>query len=321
MRLTAWLLFALAAFGSVPALAQDAGGGRQYLSIDYHAFPTFGAALKNSLAPTDFRANTGAVLKNSLDPLNPARYVAAVILVQAQRQLASGQGLDLGKIVGSLSPGGLALGYVGGQAGELMGAGVQSILANVAGPVGGLAGFAMRPILWYLGSSMGQDVGSGLQHGEFAPSKGMARALLDFNPVRDSSQMIGDGLGAVVGQALIPIPLVGGMVGGAIGGTIGLLAGKAFVGTESGRRVDEAVRRKLHNLARSFDPAAREAAPCPAAPGPGAPTSMPPPTAADLGSPRARAAYQGLLDALKAGDQKKVDSAYGELQKARAGAP
>ncbi|MBI4866992.1 MAG: hypothetical protein HY816_08565 [Candidatus Wallbacteria bacterium] len=317
MRLTAWLLIALTAFGGLPIAAQEPGGGRKYLSIDYREFPTFGAAVKNSLAPTDFHANTGAVLRNTLDPLNPARYVASVVLVEAQRQFASGQGLDFGKILSGLSPGGIALGYIGAQGGELVGAGLQSILANVAGPVGGVAGFALRPILWYLGSTMGQSIGKGLHQGEFAPSKGMATALREFNPVLDASQMVGDAVGSVIGQALIPIPLVGAMVGGAIGGTIGLLAGKAFSGSSPGQVLDGSVRGKLNNLANSFDPAGATHP----QPGPAAPTSKAPPTAADLQSPRARTAYQKLLDALKSGEQKTIDAAYGELQKARAGTP
>ncbi len=329
MRCVAWLLIALMALGPASAVAQETGG-KKYLSIDYREFPTFGAAIKNSLAPTDIKANVGAALRNTVDPLNPARYVAAVLVYEAQRQLASGQGLDVGKLVSGLSVPSIALGYVGAQAGDIAGAALTSIMANTMGMAGGIAGgFVLRPILWFLGNQVGQTIGGDLKNGDVSVSRGFGKALVAFNPVEDSSQMIGDAVFSVLGQALIPIPLVGAMVGGMVGGTIGLLAGKAFVGTEAGQAVDRAIRGKLGNLANSMSPGTGDAAADHKSTGPAAPSTaasaplasaLPVAAKATVEQPltaAGRAAYQSLLEAMKSGDKARIQEAFGQYQKAR----
>lgn len=336
IRWVAWVLIVCMTVGPGLALAQEAaagGSGRKFLSIDYKEFPTFGAAVRNSAAPTDLHANVGAAVKNTLDPLNPGRYVASVLIFEAQKQLASGEGLDLGKLVRNISVPSMALGYVGAQTGDIAGAALQTIMSNTLGLAGGLVGgLAVRPILWFVGNQMGQSLGRGLQSGDASPSKAFAGTLTAFNPVEDASQMIGDAVFSVIGQALIPIPLVGAMVGGAVGGTLGLLLGKAFVASKAGQSFDQALRNKLGNLANSISPGSAGQPQKTAAGNPAAPVSSAPAVAvpAVFGAPAAplvvpprpldaqgRVAYQELLDAMKSGDRARIEAAYSKLQSAR----
>lgn len=307
------------------------GGGRVYLSLDYLQHPTFGQAVKGSIAPTNLRANVRAVARNTLDPLNPARYIGAVFIIEAQRQIANGQPLDVGAIIGEMSPGGLAMGYMGAQGGDMLGATIQSMAARGAGPIGGLFGFALRPVLWYLGSTMGQSLGKGAEEGEISPSKAMASALREFNPTRDTFQMVGDAVFSVIGQALIPIPLVGAMVGGAVGGVIGLGVGKAVLQTESGRIAHEKLKEGLARLANVFEPRAGPVSTIAVQGTLAGDSSAASRTAVSTSvrartillqpeqlSPEAARAYRRFIAAMQGGDKAEIERTYAEYLGTRA---
>ncbi len=311
------LLLAIVMLACPLTVAAQEAAGRQFLSLDYRSFPTFKQAVKNSISPTHFRANTGAVIRNTLDPLNPARYVTSVIFIEAQRQLASGNGLDLGAIISKLSPAGIAAGYVGAQGGELIGAGLQSILAKSLGPIGGFAGFAMRPILWYIGSSMGQEIGRDAMAGELDLGKAASSTLRAFSPTKDSSQMIGDALGSVVGQALIPIPLVGAMVGGGIGGTLGLLIGSGFLKSKVGLTMDELMRDRFNDAAGLIDGVSGNDESSRGSDGlqRGSGDDGGAATGTRILTREDKLTYQQLLDALKDGDRMEIESSYRDWKK------
>ena len=239
--------------GSSPARAEGvstaAASPRIYLSVDYQTHSSFGSAVYRSFSPTNLRANVGAVGRNTIDPLNPFRYITSVLVLEAQKQIASGEGLDPKKLFEKLDLKALALGYLGAQGGEMLGAAIQSVLAKSIGPVGGVIGFAVRPVLWYLGSNIGQAAGKALGHGGDPLREGVEVALTEYNPVQDTLQMVGDNVGGVIGQALIPIPVVGGMVGGIFGGVTGLLMSKLVTGSEAGQKIDQKFRSRFRDFA------------------------------------------------------------------------
>jgi hypothetical protein len=318
------LAILLAALFCCPGLlAAEEAAARRYLSIDYTVHGTFKGAVRNSFAPTDYRANVGAVLKNTIEPLNPVRYVGAVAIVELQKQLASGEGLDLGKVVKKLDPAGLTGGYFGAQLGETLGAVAQTALARSMGPVGGTFGFALRPILWLAGSSIGAEVGRGVARGDKGDplKQGMAVALREFNPIVDSAQMIGDNVGGVIGQAMIPVPFVGLMVGSAVGGVTGLLLGKAVTRTGPGKALDEHLRATLGGKADELAPDRRPK------PGP-ATTAVNVPTIngatgarapAPVDRPEARRAYAAFQEAVKRNDAALTARRLEEYRKAKEG--
>lgn len=287
-----------------PARAEgEAAAGRPYYSIDYTTHASFGGAVVNSFAPTSYRANVGAVLHNTIEPLNPVRYVGAVALVELQKQVASGNGINVGKLLDKLDPAGLAGGYFGAQMGETLGAVAQTALARACGPVGGAMGFALRPILWLAGSSIGGEAARSLAHGEKGdPLKtGMAKTLREYNPIQDSVQMIGDNVGGVIGQALIPVPFVGMMCGACVGGVAGLLLGKAICQTGPGKALDDTLRSSMRKKADQLSPeTAREGVPADDSSKPGS-LIVPQINGATGPPPRSSAAIPGAGHAVAAG--------------------
>lgn len=225
---------------------------RVFLTIDYQSHDTFLGAVRGSIAPTSIKSNTGAVFRNTIDPLNPLRYLTTVMGLEVQKQIASGEGIDVKKLVEKLDVKGIALGYLGAQGGEMLGAAAQSVLAKAFGPIGGFAGFTLRPMLWLIGSNVGMTAGKNLGKGGNPLKDGVSVALTEYNPMQDTLQMVGDNIGGVVGQALIPIPLVGNMVGGAIGGVAGLLLSKGLTATRAGKDIDQSIREKFKGLASTL---------------------------------------------------------------------
>ena len=317
----------------------DAITGRTYLSIDYSAHGTFRGAVGNSFAPTDYRANVGAVLKNTIQPLNPVRYVGAVAIVELQKQIASGNGIDPAKILKKLDPAGLAGGYFGAQIGETLGAVAQTALSRSLGPMGGTVGFALRPILWLVGSSMGGEAARSIVHGDGGnPIKtGIATALREFNPVQDSIQMIGDNVGGVIGQALIPVPFVGMMAGACVGGVAGLLLGKAICATGPGGMLNDTLKKSMNEKANDLVPErAQELGPPGAAPdhppavvpvihGATSPRAAPaaPVSTAAVPDARTRAdiqkSYLALQEAMRGNDPKLLQKRLEEYRRAKEG--
>jgi hypothetical protein len=299
---------------------------RTYLSIDYTSHPTFRAAVRNSFAPVDYRANVGASLRNSVEVLNPARYVGAVVLVEMQRQLASGQGLSLSRVLGKLDPAGLVGGYLGSNLGEILGATAQTAMARAMGPIGGTVGFTLRPILWLFGSTVGNEIGKSLAHSRSGNpfGQGVAVALREYNPIQDSLQMIGDNVGGVIAQALIPVPFVGLVAGSAIGGMTGLLASKLVLATGVGRAIDDRLRGIMRAKADRIDAGSSRRdgetgrvpliAPGLAPSGAGEILTAPLPGA----RPEVRRAYEELLQAVQNGSAEDVRRAVDAYRQARA---
>lgn len=330
---------------ALPCRAQaegEAATPRKYLSIDYSSHSSFKGAVVNSFAPTSYRANVGAVLHNTIEPLNPIRYVGAIAIVELQKQIASGEGIDPGKIIKKMDPAGLAGGYFGAQLGETLGAVAQTALARGFGPVGGTIGFALRPVLWLAGSSIGGEAARSLVRGDGGdPLKtGMAKALREYNPIVDSVQMIGDNVGGVIGQALIPVPFVGMMVGASIGGVAGLLLGKAITKTGPGMALEESLKKRMKSKADELAPeqahALEQGAPsgeklavpsingatAPPAAAPAAPVNTAPAAPVSTAT-RSRVdihtSYLAVQEAMRTGNQKLLQQRLEEYRRAKAG--
>lgn len=308
------------------AIAQEAAP-RSFLSIDYRSHSTFQEAVRHSLRPTDVRANTGAVLTNTLHPLSPLRYVLAIMGIEAQKQIISGEGLDFRKLVSKLEWKSLTLGYVGSQAGDYIGAAAQAFLGSRLGVAGGVVGFALRPLLWYLGSTMGQSVGRQLGRPKEAAeagtlATGAAAALTTFEPVKDSFRMMGEAGGALLGQALIPVPVVGACIGGAVGSLATLLVARGVEKTKAGKELDSSLRMRLKSLALKLR-GVRES--LPSLPGAFQVPVIAPPrgSRSALEASRERgASYQQVVESLRRGDPtgaREALEAYGALEIPRPG--
>ncbi|MBI4861209.1 MAG: hypothetical protein HY815_13270 [Candidatus Riflebacteria bacterium] len=196
--------------------------GRFY-ATDLTEHPTWQAALKRSMMPVDMSANVKAAFLGKVHPVKLVGNLADPLGIELGRQIASGEGLDFGRLVKSLHPAVVAGTFAGGLAGDVAGAALQSLLAK-AGPVGAAAGFFLRPTVAFGAQVFGFNVGQGVAKGMTFRSS-LAQGLRDIRPGRDFGQLMGGTLGSLFGQVLIPIPVVGGIIGGMIGGTLGALIG------------------------------------------------------------------------------------------------
>lgn len=184
---------------------------------------TWQAALKASLKPVDMRANVGAAVMGRIHPFRFAGNLIDPLGVELQRQISSGEGIKVGRLVAALNPVTIATTMVAGGVGDVAGAVVQSTLARF-GPVGAGIGFFARPMIGFAGTIFGMNVGESMVNGKNF-KEAIAGSLRAIKPGRDGGQLVGGVIGGTLGQVLIPIPIVGGIIGGMVGGTIGAIVG------------------------------------------------------------------------------------------------
>lgn len=188
--------------------------------------PTWQAALKASLKPVDMRANVGAAVMGRIHPFRFAGNLIDPLGVELQRQISSGEGIKVGRLVQALNPVTIGTTMVAGGVGDIMGAVAQSTLARF-GPVGAGIGFFARPMLGFAGTIFGMNVGESMVNGKNF-KEAIGGSLRAIKPGRDIGQLVGGTIGGTLGQVLIPIPIVGGIIGGMVGGTVGAIVGNSL---------------------------------------------------------------------------------------------
>jgi hypothetical protein len=222
----------------------------RHIALDLSTHPTRMAALKRSFTPLDARANIRSAALGHLHPVNIAWMIALPVIVEAQRQ-AGGKGLNAGEILRQLDPrmlaGSIGGSLVGGMVGAVAGSAAQSALAGL-GPVGAAAGFLVRPMIDFMTTVLGMQLGQNLAQGR-GFRDALADALLDVSPLRDAGQAMGLSLGFILGQVMIPIPIVGGMIGSTIGGALGAGAGNLLKTIPALGRLDRWISDRLAALA------------------------------------------------------------------------
>jgi hypothetical protein len=250
--------------------------GRFY-AIDNSQHATWQGALRRSVAPVDMRANVhGAWLKNR----NPYKLAGALIdplQIEFTRQITSGQGLDWMKLARSMHPVTIGSTLVGGTAGDMAGAVVQSSLARL-GPIGAAAGFFARPAMAFAGQIIGMNVGDSLWRGDKTFRGSFAQALRELKPGRDTGLLVGGVVGSTLGQALIPVPVIGGIIGGMVGSLVGGAIASGLTNVWPFSALDRLMRRGLGKLANWIDDSKKAS---PASPTSASSSTPPAPAAAD----------------------------------------
>lgn len=263
--------------------------GRHY-ATDRSTHVTRTAAIARSVRAPALSANLNGSARGFLQPFNLINVVAGPVLGELGRQRVSGGKLRLDALDGRGIAGGIAGGFLGGLAGSVGGAAIQSTLARL-GPIGVAAGFLARPVWAMVASTLGVRVGRAAARGG-SWRDAVAETLLNIRPMRDFGGAIGASLGAVVGQALIPIPFVGALVGGMVGGAIGSHVGSVLAGLPGFHRVEAAMRDGLAAAARWVTRGRRPAVsgPAPENDPSASPAASPPPSPAGASPPLAVAA-------------------------------
>jgi hypothetical protein len=226
--------------------ARDNWKAGRFYATDLTEHSTVRGAVKRSIFPTDPKANIRAALKARFHWTRLIGAAVAPLTIEAQRQLTSGNGFNWQRIKEAVDLRVMATTFAGGVAGEAGGAWVQSSLARL-GPWGAIGGFVARPLISFGASIMGYNIGRNLDGGGLRGA--FAGALREIDPGRDFGQIAGYTVGAVLGQALIPIPVLGAIIGGSLMGLIGGSIGSWLTKSGPLARISGAIKRGLGWLA------------------------------------------------------------------------
>jgi hypothetical protein len=189
---------------------------------------SFKKALMQSLVPLNRAQNTRAVAISAFHSSRLAWLIARPLVFEWTRAAAKGQTLDTQTAMRALHPVPIIATAGLGLASGMLGAWVQSTLART-GPVGAALGFAMRPLIGYGGSILGYSLGKGLLQSKGNLREALRLGIADIEIGRDVGNVIGGTMGIILGQLLIPVPVVGGVIGNIILGTAGMRIGQALL--------------------------------------------------------------------------------------------
>jgi len=201
----------------------------RFYATDYTEHSSIRGAINRSIRPVDIRTNVKAAFRGNLHPLSLLGNLVAPMGMEIQKQVYEDGKIDPIKLVKRLEPGALIGGTAGGLVGDMAGAAVQSTLSRVGGPFGPVLGFVARPLVSYAGFLVGSNFGRTCAEGKPSLKNAFADSIRSTDPMRDAGALIGGSVGSVIGQALIPIPVVGGIIGSLAGGVVGSMIGN-FLG-------------------------------------------------------------------------------------------
>jgi len=200
----------------------------EHYATDFTTHATVGEAMRHAMQPQSVGTAVKGSVKGTTHPLALAGHVIAPIAVEGVRQIKEDHSIDVRKLAGALDPLPIAGGVAGVIAGDAAGAVVQSTLGAVGGPVGQVAGMFVRPMMSWAGYMIGNNAGRSAKDGHFSMRTAFADTLRQTNPAQMACTVVGSTLGGMVGQALIPIPVVGYIVGSVVGGVVGSAVGNVI---------------------------------------------------------------------------------------------
>ncbi len=228
---------------------QQGYANREFLSTHGTVHPNPGDAMLHSLAPSQGRANTRAAVRGGLDPANVALTFGIPIAQEAVRQMVQDGRINPAEMGHNVRPAALGGGFAGGVAGMVAGAALQSALASAFGPMGTVAGFVAKPLLAWGGGLLGANLGENAAHGNLSLGDAFRQSVASIQPGRDLGSVLGGTVGMVVGQALIPVPGVGGFVGSMVGTMVGgWLGARLFDKRPPGDRSDKLIQQGVKGL-------------------------------------------------------------------------
>lgn len=224
---------------------------RVYLSTNLQPHRHLATAISDSITPARVGKNTRGALRGSLHPAGLAVDVAFPIAYEATREVVQEGRISPSKLRKSFNPTGYAGALIGGVTGDVAGAAVQSVLASSLGPAGVVAGFVARPVMEWAGASVGSTYARRAEKGQYSLTDAALETVRSVEPGRDLGAVVGGSVGTVVGQALIPIPIVGGMIGNVGGTMVGAWLGSGLTANRDRAAMQKGVKFLVKNVARS----------------------------------------------------------------------
>lgn len=210
-------------FAGAPNLRRPENGGS--FSMDLTTHHSISGALKESIKPQPLGSSITGSIKATTHPLTLASHFAAPLAVEGYRQITEDKKLNGKKLAEAVEPEKILGATAGVIIADVAGAGAQSALGAVGGPGGQIAGVLVRPLITWSGYYLGRNFGASVKEGKPSVESAVADTLREVNPVKFVSTVASTTAGGIVGQALIPVPVVGYVIGSAIGGVAGSALG------------------------------------------------------------------------------------------------
>jgi hypothetical protein len=185
-------------------------------------------AVTESLNPGPLGSSITGSLESTTHPLAIASRFVAPIAIEGIRQAREGEKLDVGKLKDSVEPAKIAGATAGVIVADVVGVAVQSGLGAAFGGAGQVAGAIIHPLITWSGYYLGNNFGASVQDGKPSAKKALADTLREINPVKFACTVAGATAGGIIGQALIPIPVVGYIIGSVVGQLVGSALGNVI---------------------------------------------------------------------------------------------
>lgn len=198
-----------------------------WIARDLSVHDSWGKAVHRSFFPSDRAANVRSVGTLKMHGVSLAQSFLRPAIIELQRQAGSGKGFDGSAMARAMHPVPIATTFGASWLGAAAGASLQSSL-TAFGPAGAIVGVFARATGGIGGSLVGYALGTNLVEGKKPFLQILKESFSDLELGRDGGNIVGSTIGGILGQTLIPIPVVGGIIGSIIGGTIGIAVGEGI---------------------------------------------------------------------------------------------
>ncbi|MBU1107386.1 MAG: hypothetical protein KKB51_12005 [Candidatus Riflebacteria bacterium] len=176
------------------------------------------------LAQTDAAPKTNSALETMLN-YDYKTYAGKVLVQQIREDLAAGRPIDMNKVSKELTGKPYLTQVAIGGGSEVAANVLQYGMTGVCPPYGMIAGAIIASTMQAFGGAVGYESSEAMKSGKTQTSKQiLGKALSSIDMPEFIGQTTGGVIGSMVGQALIPIPIVGMMIGSIVGSLVGSAA-------------------------------------------------------------------------------------------------
>ena len=209
-------------------------------------------------------------------------YAGKVLVNQIREDLAAGRPIDLAKVGKELSSKPFLTQAAIGCGSEIAANAFQFGMAGVCLPFGMIIGSTIAATFQSFGGAVGYEAAEAMKTGEPLTKKQiLGKALSSIDMPGFIGQTAGSVVGAMVGQALIPIPIVGMLVGGIVGGLLGSAAVNMLSKIPAIASAFDALQKRWEQIGKSLMKKEKPAADSPQVKATAATTSQPTETAVE----------------------------------------
>jgi len=251
------LILPTGVFGEEPTVAKPTTGAATVRTSDAVPRTSWGQPLpadENSTAPPSpgpsplSRENTVDVMETVTNYDSRMR-IGKIIWRGMGESSAAGKETDWDKINDQIWRKSMGTHVVIETTALAAGSALQYACMGVAPPFGLAAASLVNGVVTGMGGAIGYETSVAM---EDAPNRTrnqiVGRAMKNIDATNFAARTAGSVAGAVIGQALCPLPFVGAMAGGLVGSVVGGTLGNYFVETEFGKNYGETMQRSWNRF-------------------------------------------------------------------------